>query len=114
MQDDPTRDEEPGKILHELRVGEMANLREVPFTPCYGTVDVTPLLLILLGEYLQWTGDHAYFATLQPQVEAALGWIDRHADNESAGFLAYAYQAERGLANQGWQRCLQQHRQRRW
>jgi glycogen debranching enzyme len=51
MQDDPTRDEEPGKILHELRVGAMANLREVPFTPCYGTVDATPLLL-LLGEYL--------------------------------------------------------------
>lgn len=100
--DDPFRDEAPGKILHELRVGEMANLREVPFTPYYGTIDATPLFLILLGEYLQWTGDRAYFATLQPAVEAALAWLDRHGDRDGDGFLEYICQADRGLANQGW------------
>jgi glycogen debranching enzyme len=98
----PDRDEDPGKILHELRIGERANLGEVPFTPYYGTIDATPLFLILLGEYLQWTGDRAYFATIRPQVEAALAWLDSAGDPDGDGFLEYAVQARRGLFNQGW------------
>lgn len=99
---DPARDEEPGKILHELRVGEMANLGEVPFTPYYGTIDATPLFLILLGEYVQWTGDLAYFASLRPQIAAALTWLERDGDPDGDGFLEYASKSERGLFNQGW------------
>ena len=77
-ENNPERDEEPGKILHELRVGERARLGEVPFTPYYGSVDATPLFLILLGEYLQWTGDLDCFTALRPQVDAALaGWSAR-------------------------------------
>ncbi|MGN6810860.1 MAG: amylo-alpha-1,6-glucosidase [Thermomicrobiales bacterium] len=102
QRNDPERDEEPGKILHELRVGEMANLHEVPFTPYYGTIDATPLFLILLGEYLQWSGDLAYFAKLRPTVEAALTWLDRYGDNDGDGFLEYDAKAKKGLANQGW------------
>jgi glycogen debranching enzyme len=99
---DPARDEEPGKILHELRVGEMANLGEVPFTPYYGTIDATPLFLILLGEYIQWTGDLDYFASLRPQVEAALAWLERDGDADGDGFLEYASKSSKGLFNQGW------------
>lgn len=98
----PERDEEPGKILHELRVGERARLGEVPFTPYYGTIDSTPLFLILVGEYLQWTGDLEYFATLQPNVEAALTWLERYGDRDGDGWLEYAARASQGLFNQGW------------
>jgi glycogen debranching enzyme len=99
---DPERDEEPGKILHELRVGERARLGEVPFTPYYGTVDATPLFLILLGEYLQWTGDLDYFATLRPHVDAALEWIERDGDPDGDGLFEYVSRASDGLVNQGW------------
>jgi glycogen debranching enzyme len=99
---DPDRDEEPGKILHELRVGERARLHEVPFTPYYGTVDATPLFLVLLGEYLQWTGDLDYFDTLRPHVDAALEWLDRDGDLDGDGLFEYASRASDGLANQGW------------
>lgn len=98
----PERDEEPGKILHEFRIGERANLGEVPFTPYYGTIDATPLFLILLGEYLQWTGDREYFATIRPHAEAALAWLDRDGDPDGDGFLEYAVKARLGLFNQGW------------
>lgn len=98
----PERDEEPGKILHELRVGERARLGEVPFTPYYGTIDSTPLFLILVGEYLQWTGDLRYFATMQPHVEAALTWLERYGDRDGDGWLEYAARASKGLFNQGW------------
>jgi glycogen debranching enzyme len=99
---DPDRDEEPGKILHELRVGERARLGEVPFTPYYGTVDATPLFLILLGEYLQWTGDLDCFTTLRPQVDAALEWIERDGDPDGDGLFEYVSRASDGLVNQGW------------
>jgi glycogen debranching enzyme len=98
----PERDEEPGKILHELRVGELAQLREVPFTPYYGTVDATPLFLVLLGEYLQWTGDLECFDTLRPQVDAALDWLERCGDPDGDGLFEYVSRASDGLVNQGW------------
>ncbi len=100
--EDEFLDEEPGKILHELRVGERAHLREVPFTPYYGTIDATPLFLILLGEYLRWTGDLAYFARLRGAVDAALAWLDRHGDLDGDGLLEYAAKSQKGLFNQGW------------
>jgi glycogen debranching enzyme len=98
----PERDEEPGKIPHELRVGEMAQLGEVPFTPYYGTVDATPLFLVLLGEYLQWTGDLECFARLRPQVDAAVDWLERYGDPDGDGLFEYVSRASDGLVNQGW------------
>ncbi len=98
----PARDEEPGKILHELRVGERARLGEVPFTPYYGSVDATPLFLVLLGEYLQWTGDLDCFAALRPQVDAALEWLERDGDPDGDGLFEYVSRASDGLVNQGW------------
>ena len=98
----PDRDEEPGKILHELRVGERARLGEVPFTPYYGSVDATPLFLILLGEYLQWTGDLDCFTALRPQVDAALDWLERDGDPDGDGLFEYVSRASDGLVNQGW------------
>lgn len=100
--EDPARDEEPGKILHELRVGEQANLHEVPSTPYYGTIDATPLYLILFGDYLRWTGDLAYFQAQRDHVEAALAWLERYGDRDGDGFLEYASTSPQGLANQGW------------
>jgi glycogen debranching enzyme len=100
--DDDFQDEEPGKILHELRVGEKANLSEVPSIPYYGTIDATALFLILLGEYLLWTADLDFFRQLQPQAEAALRWIDRSLERHDEGFLAYASNSDQGLANHGW------------
>lgn len=96
------RDEEPGKILHELRVGERARLGEVPFTPYYGSVDATPLFLVLLGEYLQWTGDLDCFATLRPHVDAALDWLEHDGDPDGDGLFEYVCRASDGLVNQGW------------
>jgi glycogen debranching enzyme len=98
----PERDEEPGKILHELRIGEQANLHEVPFTPYYGTIDATLLFLVLLGEYLRWTSDMVLFEQLQPHVDAALTWIARSGDADGDGFVEYRRRAGKGLSNQGW------------
>ncbi|MFN8512920.1 MAG: glycogen debranching N-terminal domain-containing protein [Thermomicrobiales bacterium] len=100
--EDDFRDEEPGKILHELRVGERAHLREVPFSPYYGTIDATPLFLILLGEYLRWTGDRDTFTRLRGSAEAALAWLDRYGDLNGDGFVAYIAKSHKGLFNQGW------------
>ncbi len=100
--DDEWRDEEPGKILHELRVGEMANLGEVPQTPYYGTVDATPLFLCLMAEYVRWTGDLGLYRKLEKNVELALRWLDTIADHDGDGFVDYVSRSEKGLANQGW------------
>jgi glycogen debranching enzyme len=97
---DDWRDEEPGKIIHELRVGEKANLNEIPQTPYYGSVDATPLFLIVLAEYIDWTGDMGLFRELQRNVEAALAWIAAASDEN--GFLTYARRSSHGLDNQGW------------
>jgi glycogen debranching enzyme len=99
---DEYRDEEPGKILHELRVGEKANLHEVPSTPYYGTIDATPLFLILLGEYVRWTGDLDYFTKMESHVERAVAWMEKYGDRTGDGFLSYASKSAKGLANQGW------------
>ncbi|HLX28124.1 MAG TPA: glycogen debranching N-terminal domain-containing protein [Casimicrobiaceae bacterium] len=100
--DDAWRDEEAGKIMHELRVGEMAHLDEIPQTPYYGSVDATPLFLVLLGQQAQWTGRLDLFSELEAHVQAALGWIDRAIARSGNGYLAYATESKSGLANQGW------------
>lgn len=96
------REEEPGKILHELRVGEMAHLGEIPHTPYYGTVDATPLWLVLIGKHAVWTGETRLFEELQPQIDAALNWIEQYGDFDRDGYVEYACKIEKGLANQGW------------
>jgi glycogen debranching enzyme len=99
---EPERDAEPGKILHEMRHGEMANLREVPFGRYYGSIDATPLFVLLLGEYFRRTGDLSTVRSLWPNAEAALEWIDRYGDRDGDGFVEYYRQTREGLANQGW------------
>lgn len=99
---DPLNDAAPGKIVHEMRGGEMAALREVPFHQYYGTVDATPLFIILAGKYAERTADWALIRRLWPSIEAAIGWIDHAADMDGDGFAEYARGAETGLANQGW------------
>ncbi|MBV8187848.1 MAG: amylo-alpha-1,6-glucosidase [Alphaproteobacteria bacterium] len=99
---DPYSDSEPGKILHEMRSGEMAALHEVPFGLYYGSVDATPLFVLLAGRYAERTGDFATLATLWPNIQAALAWIDGRGDRDGDGFLEYSRAAEHGLANQGW------------
>jgi glycogen debranching enzyme len=99
---DEWRDEEPGKILHELRIGEEANLGEIPQTPYYGTVDATPLFICLLVQYVRWTGDLGLFRKLGHNVERALQWLEELADHDGDGFVDYISRSRRGLANQGW------------
>ena len=99
---DPVSDAEPGKILHEMRGGEMASLREVPFAQYYGSVDATPLFVLLAGLYVERTGDEETLAELWPSIEAALGWIDGAGDPDRDGFVEYRRASEQGLANQGW------------
>lgn len=99
---DPVADSEPGKILHETRRSEMAELGEVPFRRYYGSVDSTPLFVMLAGEYLDRTDDVETTRTLWPHVQAALAWIENHGDRDRDGFVEYHRQTEQGLANQGW------------
>src|SRR5947208_2089052 len=99
---DPLADAEPGKILHEMRGGEMAALREVPFAQYYGSVDSTSLFVLLAGLYVERTGDEATLRELWPAIEAALSWIDGPDDPDGDGFVEYQRASEQGLANQGW------------
>ncbi len=99
---DPLADAEPGKILHEMRGGEMADLREVPFGQYYGSVDATPLFVLLAGLYVERTGDDETLAELWPSIEAALRWIDGAGDPDRDGFVEYRRASDPGLANQGW------------
>jgi glycogen debranching enzyme len=99
---DAASDAEPGKILHEVRQGEMAELGEVPFRRYYGSVDSTPLFVMLAGAYLQRTGDVGTLTTLWPHIEAALAWMDLYTERDAGGFVSYFRQTEEGLANQGW------------
>lgn len=99
---DPLADAEPGKILHEMRFGEMANLREVPFGLYYGSVDSTPLFIHLAGEYYARTGDQETIERLWPNIEAALDWLDVSGDRDGDGFFEYGARTGEGLRNQGW------------
>jgi glycogen debranching enzyme len=99
---DPTRDAEPGKILHEMRDGEMANTDEIPFRKYYGTIDATPLFIVLAGAYYQRTNDLTTIEKLWPNIEQALNWIDEYGDLDKDGFVEYAQKAHNGLNNQGW------------
>uniref|UniRef100_B8HK49 Amylo-alpha-16-glucosidase n=1 Tax=Cyanothece sp. (strain PCC 7425 / ATCC 29141) TaxID=395961 RepID=B8HK49_CYAP4 len=96
---DDWREEEPGKILHEIRTGEMARCQEIPHTPYYGTVDATPLWLMLYSEYYSWTDDRETLERLWPNALAAMGWIDA---NLTGSYVSYARKSKRGLVNQGW------------
>jgi glycogen debranching enzyme len=96
------RDAEPGKILHEARGGEMAALGEVPFGRYYGSVDATPLYVILAAAYHRRTGDTAFLRTIAPAVQRALDWIERYGDIDGDGFVEYARKSPTGLSNQGW------------
>jgi glycogen debranching enzyme len=96
------RDEEPGKILHELRVGEMAHQNEIPQTPYYGSVDATPLFLILVGRHAAWTGDLSLFHELRDNIERALEWISKYGDSNRDGYVEYETKSAGGLSNQGW------------
>jgi glycogen debranching enzyme len=99
---DTSSDAEPGKILHEVRFGEMAALGEVPFGLYYGSVDSTPLFVLLAGLYFERTGDVKALTELWPAIEAALSWMDGPADRDCDGFVEYSRANERGLVNQGW------------
>jgi glycogen debranching enzyme len=99
---DDFREEEPGKILHELRFGELTVFGERPHSPYYGSTDATPLFLVLLDEYERWTGDAALARELEGPARAALLWIDRFGDRDGDGYVEYQRKTEAGLDNQCW------------
>ncbi len=101
--DDAYKDEQPGKILHELRIGELARLRAIPHTPYYGSIDATPLFLVLIARHAAWTGSLDVFQELRDHVDRALAWIDGAMKASGGGrFLAYDSTTKHGLVNQGW------------
>ena len=99
---DDEHDEEPGKVIHELRRGELAERGLTPLARYYGTVDATPLFLCLLCEHADWTGSREVFRELRPQVEQALRWLDDFGDLDGDGLLEYLCRSSNGLVNQGW------------
>src|SRR5215469_1016225 len=103
---DEARDEQPGKIVHEMRAGEMAATGEIPFGRYYGTIDATPLFLWLVGLYVSITGDLKFATDVWPNVERALEWIDKWGDRDHDGYVEYVRETPQGLANQGWKDSL--------
>ena len=98
----PARDAEPGKILHETRKSELANIGEVPFGRYYGSADSTPLFLYLAAAYFERTGDLEFIESIWPNIELALQWIDRFGDRDGDGFVEYGRRSQTGLIHQGW------------
>ena len=98
----PEKDAEPGKIMHETRTGEMANTGEVPFKEYYGTIDATPLYIMLAGMYYERTANLEFIKTIWSNIKGALYWIDHYGDIDGDGFVEYKHKAENGLTNQGW------------
>lgn len=99
---DAWRDEEPGKILHELRVGEMTRSGALPFSPYFGSIDSTPLFLLLAGEYFQWSNDLDLLRQLEPNLRAGLRWLRDYGDMNGDGLIDYEKRSSKGLINQGW------------
>ena len=100
---DDFRDEDPGRILHEMRYGELTAFEERPHSPYYGSADATPLYVVLLDEYERWTGDRAIVRELEQEARAALDWIDEYADLQGNGYVSYRRRNEdTGLENQCW------------
>ncbi|KQO50033.1 amylo-alpha-1,6-glucosidase [Methylobacterium sp. Leaf86] len=99
---DPAADAQPGKVLHETRRGEMAMLGEVPFRHYYGTIDGTPLFVMLAYEYYAVTGDRETIARIWPALELAVEWMNKYGDRDGDGFVEYARDTDKGLENQGW------------
>jgi glycogen debranching enzyme len=99
---DDWTEEEPGRILHELRVGELARMGKIPHTPYYGSIDSTPLFVILLAEHARWAGDLTLFQELRREVDAALRWMTDRCDHDEDGYLAYATAPGGHLINEGW------------
>lgn len=102
QKEDAFTEEEPGRILHEYRRGEMANCREIPFIPYYGTIDATPLYLMLFEAYIRWTNDTEFLKAHWPNAEAAAEWMLKYGDRDGDTFLEYANTSPSGLVNQGW------------
>jgi glycogen debranching enzyme len=98
----PMRDEEPGKILHELRFDELSAAGELPYSPYYGSIDSTPLFLLLVAEYYDWTADLRLVRELLPAIKAAFEWMDVFGDPKGDGYLSYEKRSAKGLVNQGW------------
>ncbi|GAB4260503.1 amylo-alpha-1,6-glucosidase [Thermincola ferriacetica] len=96
------RDEQPGKIMHEMRFGEMARAGEVPHTPYYGSVDSTLWFIILLAEYVKWTGDTEFFVNMSGSLAKALEWCEKFGDLDGDGYIEYRCRSDKGLVNQGW------------
>ena len=98
----PEQDAQPGKILHELRKGEMAALKEIPFGRYYGSVDSTPLFIMLAAAYYERTADLPFITSIWSNIQRALDWMDRYGDLDGDGFLEYARHSGKGLIQQGW------------
>lgn len=98
----PEQDAQPGKVVHEMRADEMAITGEIPFRRYYGSIDATPLFLMLAGAYYKRTGDRTFIESIWPNVERALEWIDRYGDSDGDGFVEYARKSKHGLIHQGW------------
>ena len=100
--ENPEQDAQPGKIVHEMRKGEMAALHEVPFGTYYGSVDATPLFVLLAGAYYERTADLSFVTQIWPNIERALKWIDTYGDMDHDGFVEYYRHSQKGLIQQGW------------